>query len=277
MLEKLRQLLDIPYALSCFRFGDWSDKTKPVLVLIHGIGVNHKIWRGLIKKLPDTPILAVDLLGFGSSKKPKLAQYNIRDHAQALKKTLRKAVGNRRLILCGHSLGSLVSIDFAKRYPKNIDQLILCAPPIYDMKKKGNFPSHEAILEQIGRRFLNAIEASSGRRIAAANAYSVHQKKFRIDPKNTSPYIKTARNSIMNQAAMTDIANLKMPIHIVYGSLDTVMIPANFKRVRKDNSRIAIKSVVAGHELNATYETALVKLISPGAVKSRTILPGLKK
>lgn len=267
MLERLHWLFDIPYTLAYYKFGDWSDSTKPILVLLHGIGVNHKVWRQLIKKLPNTPIIAVDLLGFGRSKKPKLVEYDLRDQAQALKKTLRKAAKGRELILCGHSLGSLVSIEFAKRYPGRVQRAILCSPPIYDLQKSDNFPSREAILEQVGRRFLSAIEASSGRRIAAANTYSMHQKNFRIDPKNISPYIKAARNSIMKQTAITDIIGLKMPIDIVYGSLDTVMIPANFRRVKKDNPDIIISSVIAGHEMNTVYIKKLTKLIDPSIAR----------
>lgn len=276
MLEIIHRFLDIPYKLKTFRYGDWDNEDRPVIILLHGIGANHRVWLKLINKLDDYPILAIDLLGFGKSRKPKTADYSLRDQALALAKTLRSEIGrNRNIILCGHSLGSLVSLEYAKRFPARIEKLFLCSPPIYDMSNKGNFPSREALLEQVGKRFLNAIESEDRSIINIANTYRVQQKNYRIDPNNVSPFVKTARRAIMNQTALRDIEKIELPIRIVYGTLDTVMIPVNFRRARKLNPNIKISSVASGHEMNALYMGKIAKLINPNFDSKRPIMKKL--
>lgn len=262
MFERFHELFDIPYRLNFQKSGDWSKHDRPVLVLIHGIGVNNKVWRKLVSKLPSTPIIAVDLLGFGNSKRPKRLNYDLRDQALAVHKTIRKLSHKRKIILCGHSLGSLVSVEYARRFPEMVEEIILCSPPIYELKRKNNFPTREAILEQVGRKFLRAVE-SSQRTVTAANTYGYYQKSFQIDPDNISPYVKTARKCIIEQTAIDDLAKIDIPIHIVYGVLDTVMIPANFRRLKKINPQIKISQVASGHEMNSAYTNKLVKIIDP--------------
>lgn len=245
-------MLNIPYRLVWFRHGDWSDRSKPVLVLIHGIGTSSGIWSGLIKQLPSTPILAVDLLGFGESKKPDWSKYSLNDHVRSLKKTIRQVAKGRDIILCGHSLGSLISIRYTHLNPSRVKRLFLCSPPIYDFGKGGKFPSKDDVLAQVGQKFLEAIE-SSPKNIKAANAYKMYQRSFHIDPDNPSPFIKTARNSILGQGSFEELSDMHLPASIVYGTLDTVMVPGVFKRIRKINPLISIHTVAAGHEMNSQY------------------------
>ena len=91
MYDKLHELFGLAYPLHAQVFGDWHDISRPVIVLIHGIGVNHNIWQDVLNQLGDQPVLAVDLLGFGQSRKPAWPDYTLTDHARALRKTIRHA------------------------------------------------------------------------------------------------------------------------------------------------------------------------------------------
>ncbi|MBF1033145.1 MAG: hypothetical protein HXL00_05415, partial [Candidatus Nanosynbacter sp.] len=68
MYDKLHELFGLAYPLHTQVCGDWHDISRPVIVLIHGIGVNHNIWQDVLNQLGDQPVLAVDLLGFGQSR-----------------------------------------------------------------------------------------------------------------------------------------------------------------------------------------------------------------
>lgn len=262
MYDQLHRLLNLPYRLHFTQHGDWSDISQPVLVLIHGIGVNQKIWDELISELGSRPILAVDLLGFGDSRAPEWPDYSLRDHARSLRRTIQREAWDRDLILCGHSLGTLVAIEYAKRYPGRTKRLILCSPPIYipeDFKKRS---LREALLKTIGKSFLKALKTTP-QILKLVNQYSFIQENFEVTPKKLSSYSKTARNSILLQNSLQDAIKLpeKLPINMIYGTLDPVIIPANLKKIAK-LPNATISTVLAGHEMGKRYNRALIKLIN---------------
>jgi cis-3-alkyl-4-acyloxetan-2-one decarboxylase len=78
-------------------------------------------------------VIVVDLLGFGDSPKPDWATYDARTQAQSLAKTLLGLGLTQRVVLVGHSMGSLVAVEFAKRYPALVKALVLCSPPLYNV------------------------------------------------------------------------------------------------------------------------------------------------
>lgn len=242
--------------LHLVKVGDWSRRDRPVVVLLHGIGVNHRVWRDLVARLDDQPIVLVDLLGFGASPSPAWARYDVADHARALYASLRRAVGRRRLLLCGHSLGSLVAIEYVRRYPARVQRLILCAPPLYRPADITRPSLHEAIVKAAGRRFLRALQLSP-HTVRVANHYRMAQRQFRIDPDNLSPFIKTAVNTILAQRSFTDLVQLPpLPVAIVYGSLDATMVAANFRAIQRQRSDLVIKRVVTDHELRGPLSKA---------------------
>lgn len=103
----------------------------PTLVLLHGILASHRYWEDIVPLLSErNQIVALDLLGFGNSPKPKAA-YSVQDHLRAIDATLAVAIpADERLVLVGHSMGSILSLNFADLHPKRIRALVLIAPPI---------------------------------------------------------------------------------------------------------------------------------------------------
>ncbi len=264
MYDFLHKALKLPYELHYTKHGDWSDESQPVIVLVHGIGVNHRIWDDVIAQLAPAPILAVDLLGFGESRKPDWSQYSLTDHAKALQKTIRRKAPNRKIILCGHSLGSLVAIEYEKLFPRDVVAIVLCSPPIYnsdDIKKR---PLKEAIVKAAGKRFLTALQ-SSPQLVNAVNQYSLTQPNFYINPtEGETPYIRTAKNSILLQTSLIDAIGLPdIPFVVIYGTLDAVMVPKNFKQIKRlrANKNTAIYTVVAGHEIRKRYSNVIVDIL----------------
>ena len=92
---------------------------------------SHRYWEDIAPLLSEeNQIVALDLLGFGNSPKPKAA-YTVQDHLTAIDATLAKAIPNiERLVFIGHSMGSILSLNFADLHPEKIKALVLIAPPI---------------------------------------------------------------------------------------------------------------------------------------------------
>jgi pimeloyl-ACP methyl ester carboxylesterase len=99
----------------------------PAVVLIHGITSSSRTWRAVMEPLAERhTVLAPDLLGHGRSDKLR-GDYSVGAHANTIRDLL-DALGYRRAILVGHSLGGGVALQFAYQYPERIDRLVLVAP-----------------------------------------------------------------------------------------------------------------------------------------------------
>lgn len=91
----------------------------PSLVLLHGWGLGPQVWAGLRDVLPSKQtVLAPDLPGHGAA--PAAPGADIAAWSDALLPALPE-----RAALCGWSLGGLIALDLAHRYPAKVDRLIL--------------------------------------------------------------------------------------------------------------------------------------------------------
>jgi len=101
----------------------WEGRKKQILC-IHGITANCRFWDCLASALsPHHRVIAMDLRGRGLSDKPPTG-YSIKHHCKDIL-ILMNDQGLQRPVLMGHSLGAFISLIFAARYPKRVDQLIL--------------------------------------------------------------------------------------------------------------------------------------------------------
>jgi pimeloyl-ACP methyl ester carboxylesterase/uncharacterized membrane protein HdeD (DUF308 family) len=107
---------------------------REVLVLLHGIESSSAYWKHLVPSLAEhRRVLAIDLLGFGSSPKPSNIGYTTEQHVAALHETL-QSMGITRFSLAGHSMGSVISLAYAAVYPQQVRDLTLFAPVLLPMK-----------------------------------------------------------------------------------------------------------------------------------------------
>ena len=98
--------------------------TKPILALIHGVGLNQDMWLPWIPILqPDFCVLTFDLLGHGQSHNPAGHRTAI-DFANQLHELLAHLEVDR-LALAGFSLGALVSQTFASLHSVRLTHLVL--------------------------------------------------------------------------------------------------------------------------------------------------------
>lgn len=93
------------------------------LLLLHGFGAASGHWRGNLEPLSrQRPVYALDLLGFGESDQP-FCRYGPRLWSELVHDFWRSHL-NRPAILIGNSLGSVVAMTTAARFPETITGLI---------------------------------------------------------------------------------------------------------------------------------------------------------
>ena len=101
-----------------------ADSSRPAVVLLHGAGMNHRVWAWQCRALArdGRRVLAVDLPGHGRSAGPALSR--IEAFADWLVSLL-DAAALDRAGLAGHSLGALIALDAAARHPGRVRALAL--------------------------------------------------------------------------------------------------------------------------------------------------------
>ena len=100
------------------------DATLPVLLFVHGSGMDHRVWALQTRYLAHHgyAVLAVDLPGHGDSVGPPL------DSVEALGDWLGELIGvvaDKPITVIGHSLGAMMALDCASRHPQRVERLAL--------------------------------------------------------------------------------------------------------------------------------------------------------
>ncbi|XP_020571005.1 probable lysophospholipase BODYGUARD 1 [Phalaenopsis equestris] len=78
---------------------------------------------------------AVDLLGFGRSPKPADSLYTLREHVDMIERSVLKRYRVQSLHIVAHSLGCILALALAVKYPDAIKSLTLLAPPYFPVPK----------------------------------------------------------------------------------------------------------------------------------------------
>ena len=101
----------------------YINKASIPLVFIHGVGLDHKMWKPQINSFNEFSTLTYDLLGHGRTEL-KNHKVTLNDFSTQLK-FLINFLNLEKINLIGFSLGSLIAIDFASKYNEYLNTLTL--------------------------------------------------------------------------------------------------------------------------------------------------------
>ena len=264
MLSRIvHQYLRIPFSLN-IHYVTKPKKPVATVLFLHGIGNSGDAWSDVIGRLPgNIRVISIDLLGFGKSPKPAWAIYNAKSQARAVLATYLKLGRVSPVTVVGHSLGSLVAIELAKRYPVMIRRLILCSPPLY----KTSAPttnrysvSSDDMLKQLYQSAVNRPDEFVRLSTIAAK-YNLINKSFNVTDDNVASYMAALKAMIINQTSLEDVARLTMPITILRGTFDPLVVSKHINYLAKHQPNITARGVLAGHEIRGRYTQAVVEEI----------------
>ena len=118
-------------------------KTAPVVVLIHGLGLNKACWQWMIPDLEDSyRVLSYDLYGHGESSDP-VTEPSLSLFSKQLKDLLDYCKIQKAVII-GFSLGGMVARRFAQDAPQKSQGMVILHSP----HKRSN-AAQAAILKRV--------------------------------------------------------------------------------------------------------------------------------
>ncbi|MGN6425306.1 MAG: alpha/beta fold hydrolase [Leifsonia sp.] len=202
----------------------------PVVVLVHGIASSSVTFQNLVPLLePTRRVVSIDILGFGRSPAPADARYTIEEHEAALASTLRSLRLREPFVLVGHSLGSLIVTRYAARHPGALARLVLVGPPIYgspaaigDRRVRSRVSAYLRAYE-----FLRANKDFTIRNARILARLLPIKGVFEITERNWTPFVRSLENCIEQQTVVSDLARVRVPVEVVYGTLDAFIAPGS--------------------------------------------------
>lgn len=237
---------------------------QPV-VLLHGIGRTGQTWQHVTELLAGQPyrLVAFDLLGFGSSPKPDWPDYDIDDHARAVIASISSLRFGQPVILVGHSMGCLVSVRIARLRPDLVRHLVLYEMPLYEgLPEKRRYRARLAIYNRLYSRLLSyepAFELEKARRI---ERLARRITGFEVDRETWQPFVKSLENTILKQTAADDIKRIDMPMDVIYGSFDMLVIRGKPKHIfGENNDQVTAHTIRARHMISARASRFIVDRI----------------
>lgn len=191
---------------------------KPVM-LIHGLGLDHSIWKPLTKMyagerqfvLPDVRGQGRSTLGAGSGSLDQMAE----DLVQIL--DVQKI---EKVVLAGHSMGGYIALAFAAKYANRLAGLALVtsnAREDAEEKRQARLTDAWRVLDE----GVNFIAASMAPKLSHRRTIIKHMEKLisKTDPEGMSNVLK----AIANRYSQLDlIARLEVPAMAIFGRDDQI-------------------------------------------------------
>lgn len=266
MFTSIKNLInDLKPAKPLYVAFDSGGYEKPTIILLHGIAATSKTWDFVIKELStnDYRVIALDMLGFGKSPKPDKCEYNVDDHVRYVHKTLKRLRVKKPYVLVGHSMGSIVSAHYCVRYPEIVERAYLLSLPLYPE----NIENQKKLPGKLTDIYINAYNLMSDNK-AFTIKYSGHLRKLLrlndgidINEETWNSFRLSLKNIIINQNTYSEMKDIKIPVHVLYGSLDQFLVQDNVKRLADFQNVKVTKLTALDHSVGSRFSKAVVKQI----------------
>lgn len=241
-----------------------KNKSTQDLVLVHGIASNLRVWSKVVSELKsDYRIVLVDLLGFGGSPKPDNIEYNANQHSYMLYRALKKARVKKNAIVVGHSMGSIIALNYVSTYTNRVSRLVLCSLPIYkrsELTDKKLF-AWQRETDNLYFRLYRILRSKKDFSIKTAQMLrKMGLKQIELSHQSWPAFKNSLHNTIEHQNVEKDIKNIKVPIDIIYGKFDFLLISKHLRDLTKYKN-VREFQVNARHDINKKFAKDIAKLI----------------
>lgn len=206
----------------------------PPVLLLHGFGGWTFSWRKTLPALLDHwEAHAIDLRGFGLSEKPLADVYDTEAQAALVAAYIERYIG-RPAALIGHSLGGLIALATAIRFPERVQALVLVAAAGRRLPLPPRWVVRLLALPLLGGALMRLCVSSPRalRRLLAL----VYADPGRITPETVQGYARPLRARrahrvlarMLNSRLVPrlDLAAVRVPTLIIWGERDRVIPPA---------------------------------------------------
>src|ERR1700736_1508453 len=205
----------------------------PDLVLLHGWGLNVRVWDGLVGELRDRyRMIAVDLPGHGQSAW-SAGRGTPAEQAWLLHSTL-SSVSNRYSLL-GWSLGGQIALDLAAAMPGQIDRLVLvAATPRFAQSPDWPYGMHPAVITKLAtqlrqdyrRTVSDFLELQVRGSIEGSGVLDQLRHALFVHGEAQPGALEAGLNTLATSDLRPTLAHVRTPTLVIGGQNDRITAPA---------------------------------------------------
>ncbi|MDF3074312.1 MAG: alpha/beta hydrolase family protein [Alphaproteobacteria bacterium] len=228
-------------------YRDQGPRGAPALLLLHGSAASLHTWEGWARNLGgDFRVVSVDLPAHGlTGPWPNDGDYSLDAYARFVDRFADK-IGLQRFALAGNSMGGTIAWTYAGRYPQRVEKLILLDAAGYPHLDAQRFfglarlPGSEFLLRWFAPRF-----------VVALTLRSVYADPAKVDDALIDRYrdlVLRAGNRAATMARLEAfkpdlalLAKLDMPVLVMWGGKDRIVLPADAFRFHNDIKNATLK------------------------------------
>jgi pimeloyl-ACP methyl ester carboxylesterase len=250
-----------------------GDPDAPLVVFLHGITGSRRYFRRRVAPLASRYRLVIpDLPGFGLSPKPHV-DYTPRFFRDSVRRFMEfEGLVGKPCVLVGHSLGSIVSVEYAAAWPGEVRALALVNLPRYESAEEAHLrfysgsPNYRKLL---GEHSIAETLAQLRRtgfdlflRYALSFPFSLYAdcRKFTI-----RSLTSTLLHSLIHYSVDDALNRLPpIPTLLIHGIRDTVAPLENLKPVMERHPSMRLERIPgSGHHVLLTHTRRCLNLITP--------------
>jgi len=240
----------------------------PVVVFLHGIASSSLTWTFVVPLLQERyRCICIDLLGFGGSPIPEKAEYTLEEHVDAVARTIDSLRLREPFVLAGHSMGALIAPRYAARHPRRVRRLVLVSPPIY-VNPSALSDDRDRLVQDFylkAYRYIRENRDFTLRNGGIVGRMLEIPKVMDINERTWVPFVKSLEHTIESQTTISDLAALRIPVEIVYGTLDEFASPGGIRIAERIRGVEVTRVRSADHLIGKRLARAVAAAVDPPA------------
>jgi 3-oxoadipate enol-lactonase len=231
---------------TCVHYIQSGTETGPLILLLHGLGGSTRTFEPLLPFLPaDYHIVNIDLEGFGKTALNKTQSTisvgrHVADLGDVISHLQRHSCtasnSTQPIVLIGHSLGSIIAVQYAARHPKAVSGLGLLGVG----KSAAHIPAaRERMLGLAKRTRAEGIDvaadiAKSSNVPAGADSDSARNEvRAAVAASDAEGYARTCEAMVSADHKDPDYSQITVPVVFVSGEDDIISPPARAEEIGK--------------------------------------------
>jgi pimeloyl-ACP methyl ester carboxylesterase len=284
--NELLQELKIPYTISKVFLDNNNDYintlhiksiNKPIIIIIHGFASGLATFVNVYEKLYNIyDIYAIDLIGYGLSSKPIFSNDYILSETLFIDsiEAWRIKLNLKSIIICAHSFGCYISVNYYNKYPDNVKSLILVEPwnfsehriNSYSIIPMFNFINLLKILEPISYYLMFIISYNICKNISKnlINKYNIFNYLYYLNIISTADigFFSIIDNFYYPKKPL-QINNSELPLFIIYGKNTWLDIKSGIQFLQNRNKHTKLYIIPnAAHQVYAEQLQEFTSIIN---------------
>lgn len=239
------------------------------VLLLHGIGASHYVWRFLVPEIAKShTVTAVDLLGFGLSDKPNTFKYDLDSQCDMILEILRE-LNIQKCTVIGSSMGGTIALRLSQLRPDIFQRIIVMSPAadpritFFDLNRVSFLSPvvSPLVKERFVKQIMRLVYAE--KKLITDDNIKIYTEPYASNPLAIDSFVKSF-SLLRDRRVHDELEKIKNPVLIIWGKKDRIISSRFATKIQKKIPHSALEiHESGGHHIQEEHpEWVLSKIIS---------------